>query len=259
MAVVQRFQLRPAVTALQRRLQQQVAERRILRQKGTVAVAAEDVFEMHAFGAVLAVVAVAHLDPGQCLDAFSEPGFPAVVFKSDQRALAAVRLPETVDGIADHPLLRPDGIQVQRAHKVTAHTLPGLIILSQHLISAADGQNTDAVLDGRAEGFRLPGTQIGQKHLLLKVLSAADQQQVAACEVELFADPHPLNGRVDASPGKAPAHAEDIAGITVQIQDVGIEMTDIQFHSVSVLPAYSQNSAPPQRRTISPLRASIAV
>ena len=194
-----------------------------------MAVGAEDVFIAHALGLVLAVVAEAGQHRPKGLHALSQPGFAAVVFKAHHQAPAALgAAPELV--VSDHALLGAHGVEIYRADEVAALAVVGLIVVPQHLVAAADGQEGDAVVDGGTDLPILAPVQILQQHLLLEVLPAADEHQVEVRKPRLGADGQPGDLSVDAPPAQAALQAQHVPPVAVEIQHVRVHMADFQFH-----------------------------
>ena len=64
-----------------------------------------------------------------------------MVFKADDGA-AATFFCAAENRIADHTGPGTDGIEVQSTDKITANAIKGFIILTKHLITAADRKNS---------------------------------------------------------------------------------------------------------------------
>ena len=98
-----------------------------------------------------------------------------MVFKAHHRKAAELFV-HLVHIVADHAGLRTHGIEIQRADKVAALSVVGLVIRAQHLVAAANGEDGHAVLYSRHKLFVPAAVQILQQHLLFEVLSAADER-----------------------------------------------------------------------------------
>ena len=107
--VVKRGKLRLAVAPGEGGAQEHVAKFRVFGQDGAVAVAAEEVFVVHALGAVLSVLAVAAEHRAERLHARAEVGFAAVIFKADNDT-AACALPAAELEVIYHALLGAAGV-----------------------------------------------------------------------------------------------------------------------------------------------------
>ena len=158
--------------------------------------------------------------------------------------------------VADHARFAADGIQIERADKVAALAVIGLVIAAEHLVAAADGQEGHAVCDGGSYFLRLAAVQIVQQHLLLEVLPAADEHEVEAREARRRADRQARDRAVYPAALKAASHAYDVAAVAVEIQHVGVHVAYFKFHDSS---PHSQNSAPPQCFISTSRSSSIAV
>ena len=218
-----------------------------------MAVRAEDVLIAHALKAVLPVVAAADEHLAERRHAAAEVGLAAVVFKADDRTAAGLRQ-ALEERVADHALLRSDGIIVDRADEVALLAVPRAVVAAEHLVAAADGQKRFAVGNGSLDLAALSGFQVGQEHLLLKVLTAADEKQVKLCKIRPLADRDLRHLGFDAAPLQTAAHTENIAPVAVEVQKVRVKMADTQN-----LFAHSQNSFPPSCFCSRPRRSSMAV
>ena len=89
-----------------------------------------------------------------------------------------------------------------------------------------------------ADVLRAPGAEIGEKHGLFKVLPAADEKKIVFRSFQLLPDGDLVDVHINAPPGKALAHTQNVAPVAVKIEHVRVQMADVQFH-------YSQNLPPP--------------
>ncbi len=78
--------------------------------------------------------------------------------------------------------------------------------------------------------LRLAGGEIAQQHLLLEVLSAADEENVVLVHIERLTDRALVHIDADAAALQTALHRDNVAPVTVQIENVGVKMADIQFH-----------------------------
>ena len=68
------------------------------------------------------------------------------------------------------------------------------------------------------------------QHLLLEVLSAADEENVVLVHIERLTDRALVHIDADAAALQTALHRDNVAPVTVQIENVGVKMADIQFH-----------------------------
>ena len=176
-----------------------------------------------------------------------------MVFKADDRAAAGLRQ-AFKEEVADHALLRTNGVIIDRADEITLLAVPRAVVAAEHLVAAADGQKRLAVGDGSLDLAAFSGFQVGQEHLLLKVLTAADEKQVKLREICLLADRDLRHLGADAAPLQAAAHAENVAPVAIEVQKVRVQVADAQG-----LLAHSQNSFPPSCFCSRPRRSSMDV
>lgn len=227
--VVERFQSKGSIMLCQGSLKQIIAECRVLGQHRPMAVGTEDILVMCALSLIFSVVAEADLYLRKGRHGAAEPGFAAVIFKADHGTAAAIRH-AAEDGVADHTGLGADGIEIQSADKIAADPIVGLIVLSKHLIAAADGEDGETILNGRPDFTVLAALQIRQKYFLLEILTSADKQEIKIAQMQDVTDHDTGNLRVNAAPLQTLLHADDVSAVSVQVQYVRIEMTDSQFH-----------------------------
>ena len=204
-----------------------------------MAVGAENVVPAHALRAVRPVVSVALQHRSQRCDAAAQPGAAAVVFKSDHDAAAALRS-ETKGEIAYHPIRRALGGQVDDPGVFAHLPVGGAVSGAEQLVSAADAQKRLAVFGRRADVRGPAGAEIRQEHRLLKILTSADKKQVVGRQIVPYAQRELGDLKADAPPFQPAAHAQDIAPVSVEIQHIRVQMTDLQLH-------HSQNRPFPAR------------
>ena len=149
-------------------------------------VGAEDVLVAGALHTVLAVVAGACQHPTHGSHAAAQIGPAGVVLEAHHRRAVQFLTAEHI--IADHAFLLPNGIEIQRPGEVALLTVPGLVIVPQHLIAAADAEEALAVLNGSFDLGGFLSLQIRQEHLLLEVLSAADKEEIVVRRPEPLPD-----------------------------------------------------------------------
>ena len=215
-AVVERIQCKGSIVLCQSSLKQIIAECRVLGQHRPMAVGTEDVLVMCALSLIFSVVAEADLYLRKGRYGTAEPGFAAVVFKADHDTAAAIRH-ATEDGVADHTGLGADGIEIQSADKIAADPVVGLIVLSKHLIAAADGEDGETILNGRPDFTVLAALQIRQKYLLLEILPTADKQEIKIAQMQDITDHDTSNFRVNSTPFQALLHADNVSAVPVEI------------------------------------------
>ena len=131
--------------------------------------------------------------------------------------------------VADHALFRADGVHIDRADEVELHAVPRFVILTEHLVAAADGEKHLLFFNSGADVLALPEAR-SQQHLLLEVLSAADEENVVLVHIERLTDRALVHIDADAAALQTALHRDNVAPVTVQIENVGVKMADIQFH-----------------------------
>ena len=192
-------------------------------------VGGEHVVVACALGLVLAVIAVALYHHAERRDILTEIGFARVILKADHDGAAALGRC-AVHVVADHALFRADGVHIDRTDEVELHAVPRFVILAEHLVAAADGEKHLLLLNSGADVLALAGGEVAQQHLLLEVLSAADEENVVLVHIERLTDRALVHIDADAAALQTALHRDNVAPVTVQIENVGVKMADIQFH-----------------------------
>ena len=224
-----RERLGAVIAVVERGLKDKIAQDRVFREQRAVRIRAEHVFVARTLGLVLAVVAVSGEHHAERGDLLAEIGLAGVVLEADDDHVAALRGgPEHI--VADHALLCADGVHADGADEVELHAVPGLVVFAEHLVAAADGEKGLFLLDRGADVLRLAGGKVAQQHLLLEVLTAADEEDVVFVRVQRLADRAFVDIDLDAAALEAALHGDDVAAVAVQIKDVRVQMADIEFH-----------------------------
>lgn len=122
-------------------------------------------------------------------------------------------------------------MNVDRAGKIELDTIPGLIILAKHLIASADCEEGLFIFHSRADLCCFSGPQVFQKDFLFKILTSANEEDIIAVCIQRFSDRAAFYIDLDSPILHTTFHCDDIAPVSIQIKDVRIEMTDIQFHN----------------------------
>ena len=153
-----------------------------------------------------------------------------MIFKADYDRSTALRkcLKHVV---ADHTLFGANGMNVDRAGEVKLDSIPGLIILTKHLIASADCQEDLFIFHGCADLCCFSGSQVFQKDFLFKVLTSADEEDIITVCIQRLSDRAAFYIDLDSTILHTAFHCDDIAPVSIQIKDVRVEMTDIQFHN----------------------------
>ena len=214
--IAQRFQRTRPITAFQSNGKDYVTKRRVLGKQRPMAVAPEHIQISGAFCPVFSVIPVTDLNVCKRLQGRTKPCFSAVVLKSDEHT-AAAGFGTSVNSIADHALFGPDCIEIKRPDKITADTIIGFIITAEHLITAADGEHGNPVLNGGSDFFAFAALQVGKQDLLFEILSATDENEVAVRKVQTVADLTALHFRLDSPPGEPFLYTDDIPAIPVKV------------------------------------------
>ena len=175
-----------------------------------------------------------------------------VLKTNDYRAAGSGQ--QTESQIADHSVMGSDGIKINGAQIFTVPAVRSLIRMPQQLIAPADTQERNPILNGRFPVF-LFLSAVFQQQGLLKVLSAADKEEIISGKIHGITDVFLIYNAVDPSPFQTFPQAEDIAPVPIQIQNIRIQVTYFQLHDFSS----SQNLPLPERAARRSRISSMAV
>ena len=102
--------------------------------------------------------------------------------------------------------------------------------------AGTDLSQASVTVSGSRVTVRLAAAQILEQYLLLKILAAADEEEVVVRRAEAVTDAAAVDNRVNPPPLHALAHTDDVTAVAVEVQHIGIEMTDFQFHARHLIP-----------------------
>ena len=139
-----------------------------------------------------------------------------MILKADHRAGPGF-LTEAKGIILNHSCVRADSMEINGSEKFTFYPVMRLIIVSHHLIAAADAQKGLPILHRSLDFRSLAGVQIAKKDLLLEVLSASDEKQIIGSQILFLSDFQFVHMAVNSTPGKSPGKTADVAAVAVQI------------------------------------------
>ncbi len=133
------------------------------------------------------------------------------------------------------------------------------ILGAHHLVSAANAKKDLIRFDGVFYGLTLQRYEVLSENILFRILSAAEKNQIISIRIEVFTDRHRFNSAVDSAQNGASKKRLQIPPIAVQIQKIGVEMTNPKLFSHALTPTYFQNGFMPYLLTRISRSASIAV
>ena len=197
-----------------------------------MAVCAKNIFVADTFRLIFTVITIARDNFSQRLDTVTQKGTSAVVLKAnDNRAAGKIGAAKSV--VSNHSTGTAHSVKVHSTQKIASMTGGIQIIVSQHLISAADGENGFPIFDGRDKAFIFTSVQIFKKDLLLKVLTSAKEEQIKLCKRLRFADREICERNINSTPHEPVFYADNIARVPIEVQNIGIQMTYFQFHDAT--------------------------
>ena len=124
---------------------------------------------------------------------------------------------------------------------------------AEELVAAAHRQQRGPTCDRLQQAVGLPH-EVRRYELLLAILSAADVQEVVLAGPDFLSHGERVHLELVSAPGRAPREHGDVAAVGIDVEVVGIEMTDDDLHAASS----QYGRAKPRSATIF-RRASMAV
>jgi hypothetical protein len=219
-----------AEAARERLRKQPIREPRVARQQRPVQIGADGAADAAALEPARAIVAEAGDDAAERLRAGIEVGATGVVLEAGERP-PHVRLDLALDqDVSDHAGLTGDGLERKQADARQVGAVEVAVRTAHQLVAAADGEQRRSGRNRLAHAVRL-GDEVLRDERLLAVLSAADVEQVVLARTHLLADRHGPQLELVAAPRRAPREDCDVAAVGVDVQVVGIEMSDHDLHA----------------------------
>src|SRR5829696_1870513 len=233
--VVQRLEFEGVVHAAQGVQDELVGEPGVFGKERAVEVGAVGVQAAGALGAVFAVVAEAQDHLAQGFQVVAEVGTAAVVLETDDLAPGAVlRTADAREDVADQALLVGSprlGVQIEDAYTRELLALGGLVGVAHELVPAADPEDDAPVLDDGPQVGALLAGEVLDEERLLPILTAAEEEEVAAGGVYALAEAnvHDLHGY--AAPLAALLYGDDVPAVAVEVHHVRVEVVDGELDS----------------------------
>jgi hypothetical protein len=212
--IVERLEFRGSIFPQERRADQFIRKLRVLRKRRSVAVGSVNILIADTFRAVLSIVAAAADDSAERLHPFAEPGFSAVVFIPHDNAAPGLFL-QLKAIIVDHTDICALCVEIDCSEIFAADAFMCLIVMTEHLIAAADGKKSLSILNRRLDVSSLAGPEILQQNLLFEILPSAYEKEIELRKVGPVADPKERHIAVDAAPLQTLLKAADIAAVSV--------------------------------------------
>ena len=180
--------------------------------------------------AALAVVPEARQDPPERDGPGIQPRAARVVLEPRKRAPDARLELALEQDVADHTTLAGDGLEREQPDAGQVGAVEVAIGASKELIAAADGKKRRAGLHRAEQTVRLR-REIIRDERLLAILAAADVEQIVLARPHAVADAESVDLELMATPRRAPREHGDVAPIGIDVQVVGIEVSDTQLHA----------------------------
>lgn len=221
--VVERLERGVAIAALERAPNEIVGHAGILGQQRPMDVGAHDVFVQAALVAALAVVAVAMDDAPERLHALSQVRAAAVILIAHDGLCRDAALDGDVSDKARVAAIRIQVNEREALDLLVSHEVG----VAKQLVAAADGRKHAAILDVGRE-LRALGEQVLAHDALLAVRATADEDDVHVREARAVIDVDLPDLAADAAPLQALPQHEDVAAVSVEVQQLRVEMRDAQ-------------------------------
>src|SRR5438445_10855506 len=155
-------------------------------------------------------------------------GAAPVVLESDQRIVHALDLDHEVPNQAPGGragMFRPE---VEQAQPLDVVALGRTVVAARQLVSSTDREHDAALPRGLLERRPLEPAEIVGGDPLLTVFAPADEEQVPRVRRDRLSEPHLGHGNGKPSPPRPLNQDHDVAAVTVEVQEIGVEMADAQ-------------------------------
>src|SRR5262249_10817695 len=203
--------------------------------------------------AALAVVAETGDDAPEGLRAGVEPRPARVVLEPGERPHDPGLELALEQHVADHARVARDGLQREEADAREVGAAEVAVRAAQQLVAAAHGQHCRAPVDSGANTVGLRDEILGDE-LLLAVLAATDVQEIVLTRLHRLPDRDRVHLELVPAPGSSLRQHGDVPAVGIDVQVVGIEVTDKDVHA-----ARSQYGRTKPRSATTFRKASIAV
>ncbi len=145
-----------------------------------------------------------------------------MVLEADERARRDALDLGVDDDIADEALLAGFGSDVDHADAREPLALGGLVVVTEKLISAADGKHRRTRIDRALEGGLFVLDEVFVHERLLAVLTATEEEDVHVLHVFGGAAAQLDQARVIATPFRALEQRQDVAAVSIDVHEVGV-------------------------------------
>ena len=240
--VIERLEPERWVTSAQRRFDQVIGQRRVLREYGSVEVGADRVSVHAALPPVLGVVALADEDPAKRLCPRSQIGAAAMVLEPDQGAILPLdgEVAQRAHGASISDAAKPAAELSRAMNRVGGEqretgqlsAVVTAVELAPLLKAATDHQRGRPVLDRGLGGVTFDLDHIFCDQALVGVSAATHQKQVDPIGVDGVAALQDLDVDLDVAPFASLCQADQVSAIPVVAHDTGVEESDCQFRHV---------------------------
>ena len=145
-----------------------------------------------------------------------------MVLKSDEHAVGRLG-----DEVADETQRAGARANVEHAQSRDGRRVLGNVLMSEQLVTATDRQRRGAVREGRSERVSIRADEIGTHDVLTLVLTTTEEPEVGPVRVERHASGERAHFHGNISPARALRQREDVAAVTVDVHEVGVQVRDM--------------------------------
>src|SRR5439155_21759929 len=103
----------------------------------------------------------------------------------------------------------------------------GNVLMYDKQATSTDRLRRGAVREGRSERVAIRADEIGTHDVLTLVLTATEEPEVGPVRVERHASGERAHFHGNISPARALRQREDVAAVTVDVHEVGVQVRDM--------------------------------
>ena len=135
--------------------------------------------------------------------------------------------------VADHATLTRERLVREERCALEPRAVPPAVAATEELVAAADGEQRRSPVDRLAQRGTVTG-EVGRDHRLLTVLTAPDVEEVVTAGHECSSDRDRFDAELVPARRGTALEDGDVAPVGIDVEVLGVEMTDADDHRVSV-------------------------
>ena len=90
-----------------------------------------------------------------------------------------------------------------------------LVVITHHLVAAADAEEYLSVFDSRADAVPFARTEVLQEYFLFKILTSSYKEEIVGSQVICITDTHARDLRLHAAPFQTAFQTADISPVSI--------------------------------------------